>query len=155
MSGETRLGPVRRRLDGLDRPAQRGHRALLNRRAQRVGHLGADRVASQNGRPVPTWTAVSYRVDGKNRLGGYGLLNLRAQWQVAPGWQVLGRVNNVAGKSTPRLMATTSLAASGCSACAGRPSCEAMSLGGGRPSPASPGPGTRMGACPLCLTKGP
>lgn len=100
LSGETRLGPVRvdGSMDWTD-PRNEATGALLNRRAQRVGHLGADWVASQEWSAGADWTAVSYRVDGKSRLGGYGLLNLRAQWQVAPGWQVLGRVNNVAGKS--------------------------------------------------------
>ena len=64
-----------------------------------MAHLGADWVASTEWSAGADVTAVSYRVDGKNRLGGYGLLNLRTQWQLAPGWQLLGRVNNVAGKA--------------------------------------------------------
>ena len=31
-------------------------------------------------------------------LGGYGLINIGAQWKLAPGWSVLGRINNLADK---------------------------------------------------------
>ncbi len=34
----------------------------------------------------------------KNRLGGYGLLNLYGSYEFAPNWSVLARWNNVTGK---------------------------------------------------------
>jgi vitamin B12 transporter len=42
--------------------------------------------------------ASSYRYDdaaNTRRLGGYGILNLTAEWDVAKGWTLFARANNV------------------------------------------------------------
>ena len=46
---------------------------------------------NENNRHQPDGTDFN----GSGRVGGFAILNLQARWQVAPGWTVLGKVNNV------------------------------------------------------------
>ena len=51
-----------------------------------------------------TWRAFSQRYDDagntpSKRMPGYGTLDLRADWRVAPGWTLGARLNNVADKA--------------------------------------------------------
>jgi len=76
--------------------------ARLLRRAKRFGNVGAsmdfgawdvgaDLRASSSRQDVAS--------DGRSvRLGGYALLDLRARWHLAPGWQLQARVENVADR---------------------------------------------------------
>lgn len=74
---------------------------LLARRAKEHGTATADYTAG------PLVAGVEWQVSGKryddaanrNRLGGYGLLNLYAKYQFAPDWSLLARVNNVTDKN--------------------------------------------------------
>jgi vitamin B12 transporter len=74
---------------------------LLPRRAQRAFKAGADWTRGP-------WTlggalqAYSQRYDdvaNTVRLGGYGVVDLYADWRVAPDWQLGVRLNNVADKA--------------------------------------------------------
>ena len=70
---------------------------LLPRRARQHGALilGHTIAAVRFGAEV---IASSYRYDdaaNTRRLGGYGILNLTAEWDVAKGWTLFARANNV------------------------------------------------------------
>ena len=67
---------------------------MRSRSAHTIGavRLGAEVVAS------------SYRYDNAEntrRLAGYGILNLTAEWDVAKGWTVFARANNVFDHGLP------------------------------------------------------
>ena len=73
---------------------------LLVRRAKRHGNVALDYTAGSL-RGGAEWQLSSHRFDdtaNRNRLGGYGLLNLYAAWDLAPSWTATLRWNNVAGK---------------------------------------------------------
>jgi vitamin B12 transporter len=73
----------------------------LARRAKEHGTARVDYTAG------PLVAGVEWQVSGKrfddagnrNRLGGYGLVNLFAQYQIAPDWSLLVRVNNATDKN--------------------------------------------------------
>ncbi|MBA5640269.1 TonB-dependent receptor [Duganella sp. LX20W] len=72
----------------------------LARRAQRHANLALDYVAGPlKGGVELTLSGARYDdAANKNRLGGYGLVNLYATWQITPDWSALLRWNNVADK---------------------------------------------------------
>jgi vitamin B12 transporter len=84
----------------LQDPQDDGAGKLLVRRAKRHGNVAlAYTAGSLSG--GAEWQVSGYRFDdtaNKNRLGGYGLLNLYAAWEFAPSWTGTLRWNNVAGK---------------------------------------------------------
>ncbi|MCW7539641.1 TonB-dependent receptor [Aquabacterium sp. A7-Y] len=74
----------------------------LVRRADRSAQLKVERQAEW-GNAFAEWLAVSDREDygpmfNRVRVGGYGIVNLGAQWRMAPGWTLLARLNNVGDK---------------------------------------------------------
>jgi len=72
----------------------------LARRAKRHGNLALEYTAGSLSAGAE-WQVTSDRFDdaaNRNRLGGYGLLNLYAAWDFAPAWSATLRWNNVAGK---------------------------------------------------------
>lgn len=72
----------------------------LLRRAKRHGNLALEYTAGSL-RGGAEWQISGYRYDdaaNRNRLGGYGLLNLYAAWYFAPSWSATLRWNNVADK---------------------------------------------------------
>ncbi len=73
---------------------------LLPRRARRHGAIN---VAQRWGAVILTaeFVASSARyddVDNLRRLAGYGIVNMTAQWTLAPGWSLLVRADNVFDK---------------------------------------------------------
>ena len=72
----------------------------LPRRAKDAVKAHADWSAGAFGLGA-TLAAFSERYDdaaNTRRLGGYGTLDLRAEWRFAPAWTLAARVNNVGGK---------------------------------------------------------
>ncbi|WP_374585816.1 TonB-dependent receptor domain-containing protein [Pseudoduganella sp.] len=72
----------------------------LQRRAKRHGNVALEYTAGSL-RGGAEWQVSGYRFDdaaNRNRLGGYGLLNLYAAWYFAPSWSATVRWNNVADK---------------------------------------------------------
>ncbi len=72
----------------------------LVRRAKRHGNVALEYTAGSLSAGAE-WQVSSYRFDdasNRNRLGGYGLLNLYAAHEIAPSWTATLRWNNVAGK---------------------------------------------------------
>ena len=72
----------------------------LVRRAKRHGNVALEYTAGSLNAGAE-WQLSSYRFDdaaNRNRLGGYGLLNLYAAWDFTPAWTATLRWNNVAGK---------------------------------------------------------
>ena len=73
---------------------------LLVRRAKRHGNVALDYTAGSLSAGAE-WQVSSYRFDdtaNRNRLGGYGLLNLYAAWEFDRSWTGTLRWNNVADK---------------------------------------------------------
>ncbi len=70
-----------------------GWRALSGLRigANLQAQSGVYLRGNENNRHQPDGTDFN----GSGRVGGFAILNLQARWQVAPGWTVLGKVNNV------------------------------------------------------------
>ncbi|TAL74410.1 MAG: TonB-dependent receptor [Rhodanobacter sp.] len=69
---------------------------LLNRRPERTLRVDLDRRFGAFGLGT-TWYAASHSYDdvaNTRRLAGYGILALRASWQLAPAWQLEGRLAN-------------------------------------------------------------
>jgi vitamin B12 transporter len=72
----------------------------LARRAKKHGTVGVDYTAG----PLTTGGEVVFSgerfddVNNRNRLGGYGLLNLYASYDLAKNWTLFGRWNNVLDK---------------------------------------------------------
>ncbi len=73
---------------------------VLNRRAQQSLRLDLDRS-------LGAWTlGATLRAEGKRydnlanttKLGGYGLVDLRAEWRLAPDWRFQGRIENLFDK---------------------------------------------------------
>jgi len=101
MSAQQRLGSFTLHADAdFQDPKDDITGKTLVRRAKRHGNVGADYQAG----PLHTgveWQISSNRYDdaaNKNRLGGYGLVNLYATWQFSRDWSALVRWNNVADK---------------------------------------------------------
>ena len=72
----------------------------LVRRTKRHGNVALEYTAGSLNAGAE-WQLSSYRFDdaaNRNRLGGYGLLNLYTAWDFAPAWTATLRWNNVAGK---------------------------------------------------------
>jgi vitamin B12 transporter len=73
---------------------------LLVRRAKRHGNVALEYTAGSL-RSGAEWQVSGYRFDdtaNRNRLGGYGLLNLYAAWDFDRSWTATLRWNNVADK---------------------------------------------------------
>lgn len=73
---------------------------LLPRRAQRAARLGADWNGGSFSAGA-TLAAFSHRFDNAAntvRLGGYGTLDLRAEWTLAPAWRLGLKLNNAGDK---------------------------------------------------------
>ncbi|HLL10135.1 MAG TPA: TonB-dependent receptor, partial [Rubrivivax sp.] len=103
---EARLGDVDidASIDHVDprnaTPASANNGRLLPRRAQRALRFGADWQAGAFGAGA-TLAAFSHRFDDTAntlRLGGYGTLDLRAEWRLRPGLTLQAKLNNVANK---------------------------------------------------------
>ena len=85
--------------DLLNPEEQPSGRRLI-RRADKTAQMLVERSADW-GSAFAELLAVSAREDGstvRTRMGGYGVLNIGAQYRVAPGWTLLGRVNNLTDK---------------------------------------------------------
>ena len=101
LSGSTRIGALRLRgsLDWQD-PQDNGSGKRLARRAARHANFGAEYKLGQL-ETGAEWTVSGERYDDAanlRRLGGYGLLNLYATWQLNEHFSLLARVNNAADK---------------------------------------------------------
>jgi len=84
-------------------PVDQDKDAVLPRRARRHAELGLDYAAGNLNAGVDT-TLSSSRNDADVNgnlvtMGGYGLLNVHAEYQLAKDWTVFGRWNNVLNKS--------------------------------------------------------
>ncbi|HET8899559.1 MAG TPA: TonB-dependent receptor, partial [Rhodanobacteraceae bacterium] len=78
--------------------ANRGH--TLPRRAERSAHFDADRRFGAFSVGA-SWQVAGRRFDdigNQHPLGGYGLLNLRGGWQLAPAWHLDLALNNAFDK---------------------------------------------------------
>ena len=84
----------------LQNPQDDGSGKLLVRRAKRHGNVALEYTAGSLSTGAE-WQLSSYRFDdtaNRNRLGGYGLLNLYAAWEFDRSWTATLRWNNVADK---------------------------------------------------------
>jgi vitamin B12 transporter len=101
MSADTHLGGFDLRASAdLQDPRDETTGKQLARRARRHASLSASHTAGTVDSGVEL-QASSARFDdaaNANRLGGYGLLNLYASWQVTPDWSLLVRLDNAADK---------------------------------------------------------
>jgi vitamin B12 transporter len=73
----------------------------LARRAKQALRLGVDWQAGawSAGASVAAFSHRFYDPANNQRLGGYGTLDLRAEWALAPAWTLGVRVNNVGDKA--------------------------------------------------------
>lgn len=99
LAGGTRLAKVglTASLD-LQNPIDEVTGKLLARRAKRVAKLGAE-TSVQGWQLAADWVLLGQRFDDADNtqsLAGYGLVNLAASKDLAPGWTVLARVDNLA-----------------------------------------------------------
>ncbi len=90
-------------LDHMDPQVATGDNAgkQLPRRARSALKMQADWTGGDLSGGI-AWQAFSRRFDEAaniHRLPGYGTLDLRADWRVAPGWTLGARLNNVADKA--------------------------------------------------------
>ncbi|HET7864565.1 MAG TPA: TonB-dependent receptor [Burkholderiaceae bacterium] len=104
LSCDTRLDDwvLNASLDRMDPQVANGSNAgkQLPRRAKSALKLQADWTRGDLSGGL-AWQALSQRFDdaaNKNRLPGYGTLDLRADWRVASAWTLGARLNNVADK---------------------------------------------------------
>lgn len=84
----------------LQNPHDEATGKQLVRRAKRHGNLALEYTAGSV-RGGAEWQVSASRFDdtaNRNRLGGYGLLNLYAAWDFVPSWTATLRWNNVADK---------------------------------------------------------
>lgn len=75
---------------------------LLPRRAQRGARLAADSPRYNGFGAGATFVAFSHRYDDPSntlRIGGYGVLDLRADWRFRPAWNLALKLNNVFDKN--------------------------------------------------------
>ncbi len=82
-------------------PRDTGRDKILNRRAKRSLKIETDRVFGA-WRLGTTWLVQGHRYDDVNntvRLGGYGVLNLRAQYDLSKQWVVRANLDNVLDKT--------------------------------------------------------
>lgn len=82
-------------------PRDTGRDKILNRRAKRSLKLDADRAFGA-WRVGATWLVQGHRYDDVNntvRLGGYGLLNLRAQYDLSKRWVLRANLDNAFDKA--------------------------------------------------------
>lgn len=82
-------------------PRDTGRDKILNRRAKRSLKLEADRAFGV-WRLGATWLVQGHRYDDVNntvRLGGYGLLNLRAQYDLSKQWVLRANLDNAFDKA--------------------------------------------------------
>lgn len=101
LSGATRIGALRLRgsLDWQD-PQDNATGKRLARRAARHASFGAE-YGMGSLQAGAEWVLSGERYDDAanlRRLGGYGLLNLYATWQLSEDFSLLARVNNAADK---------------------------------------------------------
>lgn len=101
MSARQRLGAFTLTADAdIQDPKDDTLNKSLVRRAKRHGNIGVEYDAGKL-HTGAEWQLSASRFDdaaNKNRLGGYGLLNLFATWQFTHDWSALLRVNNVGDK---------------------------------------------------------
>jgi vitamin B12 transporter len=102
LSGGTRVAKVglNASLD-LQNPTDELTGKLLARRAKRIAKLGAETTV-QGWNLAADWLLTGERFNNAantQRLGGYALVNLAVSKTVAPGWNVLARVDNLADKN--------------------------------------------------------
>lgn len=102
LAGGTRVARVglNASLD-LQNPTDEVTGKLLARRAKRIAKVGAE-TAVQGWNLAADWLLTGERFNNAantQRLGGYAVVNLAASKDVAPGWSVLARVDNLADKS--------------------------------------------------------
>jgi vitamin B12 transporter len=111
LDGHTRVGAVSLRgsMQWQD-PRRVDTDKQLIRRARRLATLGADTdwAGWRVGAELQAAAMRFNDADNKERLGGYGLLNLLASRTLAPGLELLARMDNVADKAyeTSRTYAT-------------------------------------------------
>ncbi|HYD78634.1 MAG TPA: TonB-dependent receptor [Paucimonas sp.] len=101
LSADTKLGNLALRAAfDLQDPRDKTTDKLLPRRAKKHGSLGAEYGAHayKVGAELVFSGARFDDFGNRNRLAGYGLLNLYANYQFALGWNLFGRWNNVADK---------------------------------------------------------
>jgi len=82
-------------------PRDTGRDKILNRRAKRSLKIETDRVFGA-WRLGTTWLVQGHRYDDVNntvRLGGYGVLNLRAQYDLSKQWVMRANLDNVLDKT--------------------------------------------------------
>jgi vitamin B12 transporter len=75
---------------------------LLPRRAKQSARLAADSPRYNGFSAGATFSAFSHRYDdpaNRLRIGGYGVLDLRADWRFLPAWNVALTLNNVFDKN--------------------------------------------------------
>lgn len=101
LSADRRLGDLHLRASAdLQDPRDETTDKLLARRARRHANLSADYTIGQLDAGAEL-QASGERYDdaaNRNRLGGYGLLNLYTSWQFTPDWSLLVRLDNAADK---------------------------------------------------------
>jgi len=102
LSGATRIGALRLRgsFDWQD-PRDNGTGKRLARRAAKHANFGAE-YGTGKLKTGAEWMVSGERYDDAanlRRLGGYGLLNLYATWQLGGDFSLLARVNNAADKN--------------------------------------------------------
>jgi vitamin B12 transporter len=102
LSGATRIGALRLRgsLDWQDPQDNRTGKRLA-RRAAKHANFGAEYSMGQF-KSGAEWVVSGERYDDAanlRRLGGYGLLNLYATWQLNEDFSLLARVNNALDKN--------------------------------------------------------
>jgi vitamin B12 transporter len=101
LSAERRLGDLHLRASAdLQDPRDETTDKLLARRARRHASVSADYAFGQLDAGAEL-QASGERYDdaaNRNRLGGYGLLNLTTDWRLARDWSVLVRLDNATGK---------------------------------------------------------
>lgn len=101
LSGSTRMNQftIRGSLDFLD-PHDDISDKTLARRAKRHGSMALEHHSGMLTTGAELLLSGERFDDAKNkkRLGGYGLLNLYASYELAPNWSLFGRWNNVLDK---------------------------------------------------------
>jgi vitamin B12 transporter len=103
LGAETRIGNLDLRANAdLQDPRDETADKQLARRARRHANVAAGYSFGQNVEAGVELQASGERFDdaaNRNRLGGYGLLNLYTTWHVTPDWSLLLRVDNANDKA--------------------------------------------------------
>ncbi len=82
-------------------PVDQQTNQLLNRRSKRFGSLSLDKQQDKLGYGL-TWSLFSYRYDdtrNTNRLGGYGLVDLRAEYSLTQNLRLKAKASNLFDKA--------------------------------------------------------